>query len=135
MENIIYQIAIKTEKNIPFAVQSSSKAANNLMTQKMYRSKLLEYFYRFYVPRLHSNDFKNLSELICFILLFQLHRRFQSTLVIAEHNEKTLTPITQNAITAAQKIGGDVTVLVAGTDCAAVSLKIIIQYLLFGFSF
>lgn len=49
-----------------------------------------------------------------------MHRRFQSTLVIAEHNEKSLTPITQNAVTAAQKIGGDVTVLVAGTECAAV---------------
>lgn len=52
----------------------------------------------------------------------QLNRRFQSTLVIAEHNEKNLTPITQNAVTAATKIGSDVTVLVAGTDCAAVSL-------------
>lgn len=49
-----------------------------------------------------------------------MQRRFQSTLVIAEHNEKNLTPITQNAVTAAQKIGGDVTVLVAGTECAAV---------------
>lgn len=52
-----------------------------------------------------------------------MHRRFQSTLVIAEHNEKTLTPITQNAVTAAQKIGGDVTVLVAGTECAAVCIS------------
>lgn len=52
--------------------------------------------------------------------MFQVHRRFQSTLVIAEHNEKSLTSITQNAVTAAQKIGGDVTVLVAGTECAAV---------------
>lgn len=52
-----------------------------------------------------------------------MHRRFQSTLVIAEHNEKTLTPITQNAVSAAQKIGGDVTVLVAGTECAAVCFQ------------
>lgn len=50
-----------------------------------------------------------------------LARRFQSTLVIAEHNDQTLTPITQNAITAARKIGGDVTVLVAGTKCGPAS--------------
>lgn len=54
---------------------------------------------------------------------FQL-RRFQSTLVIAEHNEKALTPITQNAITAASKIGGDVTVLVAGVNVSAIAEKV-----------
>lgn len=51
-------------------------------------------------------------------------RRFQSTLVIAEHNEQALTPITQNAITAANKIGGDVTVLVAGVNVSAVAEKV-----------
>ena len=51
-------------------------------------------------------------------------KRFQSTLVIAEHNDQTLTPITQNAITAAKKIGGDVTVLVAGTKCGPVSVTL-----------
>lgn len=51
----------------------------------------------------------------------QLHR-FQSTLVIAEHNNNTLTPITRNAITAAKAIGGDVSVLVAGKKCGAVSI-------------
>lgn len=51
-------------------------------------------------------------------------RRFQSTLVIAEHNEKALTPITQNAITAANKIGGDVTVLVAGVNVTAVAEQV-----------
>ncbi|XP_050314448.1 electron transfer flavoprotein subunit alpha, mitochondrial [Anthonomus grandis grandis] len=44
-------------------------------------------------------------------------QRFQSTLLIAEHNNETLLPITQNAITAAKKLGGDVTVLVCGTKC------------------
>lgn len=39
----------------------------------------------------------------------------KSTLVIAEHNNETLNPITANTVTAAKKIGGDVTVLVAGT--------------------
>lgn len=51
----------------------------------------------------------------------QLHR-LQSTLVIAEHNNNTLTPITRNAITAAKAIGGDVSVLVAGKKCGAVSI-------------
>ncbi|XP_055681307.1 probable electron transfer flavoprotein subunit alpha, mitochondrial [Lutzomyia longipalpis] len=46
-------------------------------------------------------------------------RRLQSTLVIAEHNDKTLTPITGNAVSAAQQLGGDVTVLVAGAQCGA----------------
>lgn len=45
----------------------------------------------------------------------------QSTLVIAEHNNETLGPITQNSITAAKQIGYDVTVLVAGTKCGAVA--------------
>ncbi|XP_017783676.1 PREDICTED: electron transfer flavoprotein subunit alpha, mitochondrial [Nicrophorus vespilloides] len=44
-------------------------------------------------------------------------RRLQSTLIIAEHNNEALSPITQNALTAAKKLGGEVTVLVAGTKC------------------
>uniref|UniRef100_A0AAG5CQP7 Electron transfer flavoprotein subunit alpha n=1 Tax=Anopheles atroparvus TaxID=41427 RepID=A0AAG5CQP7_ANOAO len=48
-------------------------------------------------------------------------RRFQSTLVVAEHNNETLNPITANAVTAAKKMGGDVTVLVAGTKVGPVS--------------
>ncbi|XP_058797079.1 electron transfer flavoprotein subunit alpha, mitochondrial [Phymastichus coffea] len=51
-------------------------------------------------------------------------QRFESTLVIAEHNNETLSPITQNALTAAKKIGGDITVLVAGTKCGPVSEKL-----------
>lgn len=50
-------------------------------------------------------------------------RRFQSTLVIAEHNEQTLTSITANAVSAASKLGGEVTVLVAGENCAAAAEK------------
>ncbi|KAJ8982818.1 hypothetical protein NQ317_010439 [Molorchus minor] len=42
-------------------------------------------------------------------------KRFQSTLIIAEHNNENLLPITQNAITAARKLGGDISILVAGT--------------------
>lgn len=44
-------------------------------------------------------------------------KRLQSTLIIAEHNNEALLPITQNAITAAKKLGGEVSVLVAGTKC------------------
>ncbi|XP_013197071.1 electron transfer flavoprotein subunit alpha, mitochondrial [Amyelois transitella] len=50
-------------------------------------------------------------------LLSSQLRRLQSTLVIAEHNNETLLPITQNTLTAAKKIGGDISVLVAGTKC------------------
>lgn len=45
-------------------------------------------------------------------------RRLQSTLVIAEHNNEAIAPITRNTLTAASKIGGDVAVLVAGENCA-----------------
>lgn len=45
----------------------------------------------------------------------------QSTLVIAEHNNEALTPITQNSITAAKQLGSDVTVLVAGTKVDSVA--------------
>ncbi|CAL7952272.1 unnamed protein product [Xylocopa violacea] len=47
--------------------------------------------------------------------------RYESTLVIAEHNNESLSPITCNTISAAKKIGGDITVLVAGTKCDAVA--------------
>ncbi|XP_057692525.1 electron transfer flavoprotein subunit alpha, mitochondrial [Corythoichthys intestinalis] len=47
-------------------------------------------------------------------------QRFQSTLVVAEHNNEKLTPITLNAISAANKLGGEVACLVAGTNCAKV---------------
>ncbi|XP_048338093.1 electron transfer flavoprotein subunit alpha, mitochondrial isoform X1 [Sphaerodactylus townsendi] len=42
--------------------------------------------------------------------------RFQSTLVVAEHTNEALTPITLNAITAAKRVGGEVSCLVAGVN-------------------
>ncbi|KAK3878915.1 hypothetical protein Pcinc_016458 [Petrolisthes cinctipes] len=48
-------------------------------------------------------------------------RRLQSTLVIAEHDNKTISPITLNAITAARKLGGEVSCLVAGSNCTSVA--------------
>uniref|UniRef100_A0A4W4GAC4 Electron transfer flavoprotein subunit alpha n=1 Tax=Electrophorus electricus TaxID=8005 RepID=A0A4W4GAC4_ELEEL len=53
---------------------------------------------------------------ICTLLI----RRFQSTLVVAEHSNDTLTPVTLSAITAASKLGDEVSCLVAGTNCAKV---------------
>ena len=40
-----------------------------------------------------------------------------SVLVIAEHDHKSIKPVTLNVITAARKIDSDVHLLVAGTDC------------------
>ncbi|XP_063301988.1 electron transfer flavoprotein subunit alpha, mitochondrial [Pelobates fuscus] len=48
-------------------------------------------------------------------------RRLLSTLVIAEHDTNQVTPITLSAITAAKKLGGDVSCLVAGTNCTKVA--------------
>ena len=44
-----------------------------------------------------------------------------ANLVIAEHDGKNVKPATLNAVTAAVEIGGDVDILVAGKDCAAVA--------------
>ncbi|MDO8271208.1 MAG: FAD-binding protein [Gammaproteobacteria bacterium] len=43
-----------------------------------------------------------------------------SVLVIAEHDNAALKPATLNAVTAAQAIGQDIVILVAGAGCAAV---------------
>ncbi len=40
-----------------------------------------------------------------------------SVLVIAEHDHKSIKPVTLNTVTAARKIDSDVHVFVAGTDC------------------
>ncbi|XP_056428921.1 electron transfer flavoprotein subunit alpha, mitochondrial [Hyla sarda] len=48
-------------------------------------------------------------------------RRLLSTLVIAEHDSQQVTPITLSAISAAKKLGGDVSCLVVGTDCSKVA--------------
>ncbi|XP_044306542.1 electron transfer flavoprotein subunit alpha, mitochondrial isoform X2 [Varanus komodoensis] len=53
-----------------------------------------------------------------------LLHRFQSTLVIAEHANEALTPITLNTITAAKRLGGDVSCLVAGTSCEKVAQEL-----------
>lgn len=55
---------------------------------------------------------------------YGLLARYESTLVIAEHNNESLAPITCNTLSAAKKIGGDITVLVAGTKCDAVAQSV-----------
>lgn len=49
--------------------------------------------------------------------------RFQSTLIIAEHDNEKLAGVTRNALTAAKKLGGEVSVLVAGTKIGSVRIK------------
>jgi electron transfer flavoprotein alpha subunit len=44
-----------------------------------------------------------------------------SILVIAEHNNSELAPVTANVVAAATQIGGDITVLVAGKDATTVA--------------
>ena len=44
-----------------------------------------------------------------------------SVLVVAEHDNRELKPVTFNVLAAAQAIGGDIDVLVAGAGCAAVA--------------
>lgn len=47
-----------------------------------------------------------------------------STLVIAEHDDQKLNPVTLNALTAAQKIGHEVSVLVVGAQSKAIAGEI-----------
>ena len=44
-----------------------------------------------------------------------------TTLLIAEHDNKSLKDATNKALTAAKALGGEVHVLVAGKDCRAVA--------------
>lgn len=56
--------------------------------------------------------------------LSSLAQRLQSTLVLAEHNGEKLSAVTLNAITAAKKVGGTVSCLVAGAKCGPVCFTI-----------
>jgi len=47
-----------------------------------------------------------------------------TTLILAEHNNTEMNVATLNAVTAAQAIGGDITVLVAGKDCGAAAADV-----------
>lgn len=50
--------------------------------------------------------------------------RFGSSLVIADHANGKLNPITLNVVTAASKLGNDVHALVIGDDCKSVAEEI-----------
>jgi electron transfer flavoprotein alpha subunit len=45
------------------------------------------------------------------------------TLVIAEHDNASVKPATLNAVAAAQALGGDIDILIAGADCAAAATE------------
>ena len=61
--------------------------------------------------------------LICFTFEAKAQEKdtIMSILVIADHNNQTLNGATLNVVAAAQKIGGDITVLVAGSGAQAVA--------------
>lgn len=51
-------------------------------------------------------------------------RRLNGTLVVAEHNGNNITPITYNTISAAQKLGHEISALVIGEDCGKVAKEL-----------
>ncbi len=46
-----------------------------------------------------------------------------NSIVVAEHNNQQLNPVTLKVITAAKQLGDDITVIVIGHDCAAVAAQ------------
>ena len=46
--------------------------------------------------------------------------RNASSLVVVEHDNEKLVPSTLHAVTAAKQLGGDITCLIAGTNCESV---------------
>lgn len=71
----------------------------------------------------HYIDNRKLIDEFLFVIFWQLLNRFQSTLVVAEHDNNALKGGTLNAVTAATKLGGDVSLLVAGSGCAKVLIE------------
>ncbi len=43
---------------------------------------------------------------------------------MADHNGEALSPITLNTVTAAKKVGGEITALVCGEDCTKVTSEL-----------
>lgn len=50
--------------------------------------------------------------------------RFQSTLVLIEHDGQKMLPVSRHALTAAKKVGGDIACLVAGPEVGAVAQEV-----------
>jgi len=49
-----------------------------------------------------------------------VHSRNASTLVVIEHNDEDMNGISLNTVTAAKQLGGDISCLIAGTNCAPI---------------
>jgi len=50
--------------------------------------------------------------------------RNASSLVVVEHNDENMNALTLSAVTAAKQLGGEVTCLVAGTNCGSVASEV-----------
>ena len=50
--------------------------------------------------------------------------RCQSTLVLVEHDGKKVLPATRHALSAAKKVGGEISCLVAGPEVGAVAAEV-----------
>ncbi|KAL7074645.1 hypothetical protein ACQ4LE_006034 [Meloidogyne hapla] len=55
------------------------------------------------------------------VQLYVNNYRLASTLVLAEHNDQKLNPLTLNAVTAAKKIGHEISMLVTGKNSEAIA--------------
>jgi len=55
---------------------------------------------------------------------FGIQTRLSSTLLLAEHDDTKLNPVTLNALTAAQKIGHEISVLIVGANSKAVAAEV-----------
>jgi electron transfer flavoprotein alpha subunit len=44
-----------------------------------------------------------------------------STLVLAEHNDQKLNPLTLNAVTAAKKLGHEISMLITGSNSESIA--------------
>jgi len=54
----------------------------------------------------------------------QAFARFQSTLVVIEHDGQKVLPVSRHALTAAKKVGGDIACLVAGPEVGSVAKEV-----------
>lgn len=84
----------------------------------------------FFFWRVRGDEEISFNENGSLLVLQVSDRKFQSTLVIAEHNNQNLASITRNAVTAASKLGNEVSVLVAADSVASVSWLSLTLYFL-----
>eukprot|EP00112_Aurelia_sp_Birch-Aquarium-sp1_P012647 Seg2660.3 transcript_id=Seg2660.3/GoldUCD/mRNA.D3Y31 product="Electron transfer flavoprotein subunit alpha mitochondrial" protein_id=Seg2660.3/GoldUCD/D3Y31 len=70
-----------------------------------------------------SNGIRGLSKNASLARLLVASRN-ASSLVIVEHDNEKIVPTTLHAVTAAKQLGGDITCLIAGTNCESVAGEI-----------